>query len=57
MSNFGVNCGTSRDVATLSNLEYKQQIRKANLKDIYKTKNYKLRKGHNLTYTIYSRTF
>lgn len=38
MSNFGVNCGASRDVATLSNLEYKQQICKANLKDIKKKK-------------------
>lgn len=26
VSNFGVNCGASRDVATLSNLEYKQSI-------------------------------
>lgn len=26
VSNFGVNCGASRDVATLSDLEYKQSI-------------------------------
>lgn len=26
VSNFGVNCGAGRDVATLSNLEYKQSI-------------------------------
>lgn len=36
VSNFGVNCGASRDVATLSNLEYKDNLKdkKKDIKNI-----------------------